>query len=1343
MARNSGVLSLEYIRSEGGLLPADLLEKIRQADSDLEGLGSETYHLGKGERFGEVTTSGWNRLLAAWAGFSEGRAALGEGRADAGLTRDKWLITLFEVLGYGRLPAARGGLQAGDESVPISHAWSASPIHLVGFRTDLDKRTAGVAGAARQSPHSLVQGFLNASDDHLWGFLSNGLKLRILRDSASLTRQAYLEFDLEGMMEGDAYATFVLLWMVAHSSRVEAEAPEDCWLERWSREARLRGTRALDSLRGGVEAAIKTLGAGYLAHSGNTDLKDALRSGTLPREEYYRELLRLVYRLLFLFVAEDRGLLFDPAATAHARGVYNDHYSTQRLRRLAGQRRGTVHVDVYRGLRAVMDQLSGGGYKGLGLPALGSFLWSPDAMPHLSGADIANRDLLEAIRKLAFTEQGRVLRGVDFRNLGAEELGSIYESLLELVPEVNEAAGEFALVTAGGSERKTTGSYYTPTALIESLLDTALKPVLAEAESQPDAEAAILRLKVCDPACGSGHFLIGAAHRLAKRLAMVRTGEGDPAPEPMRAALRDVVGHCLYGVDINPMAVELCKVSLWLEALEPGKPLSFLDHKIQCGNSLLGTTPRLLAEGIPQAAFKPIAGDDKTIARARADQNKAEGRDANRESQVSFLSQMAAESPADYGGMGARLRSLDALPDGDVAGVREKETLYAKLRGSEAYQQARRVADGWCAAFLGKKVADGPEVVTQDTLRRLQQEPGTVPAEIVEEIDRLSAQYQLFHWHMAFPDVFEVPNEGEAPLDEAMGWSGGFDVMLGNPPWERIKIQEKEWFATRDPEIAKAPTAAKRRKRIAALEETDPPLFAAFREAGRQAEGESQLVRTSGRYPLCGRGDVNTYTIFAETMRDVLSPRGRLGCIVPSGIATDDTTKYFFQDLVEKGSLVSLYDFENAKAIFPGVHRSYKFCLLTLAGREAPASQGAQFSFFAHDVADLKDPERCFELTAEDIRLLNPNTRTCPVFRTRRDAEITKAIYRRVPVLIEEGQPEKNPWEVTFKQGLFNMASDSGLFRTCEELENEGWMLHGNVFHKGRERYLPLYEGKMLQMMNHRGADIVVNNEVSQRKAQPRRITSDLLHDPERLAMPNSWVHEPDCIGALTTNWASEWFFGFASVTSPTNTRSFKCAFFPRSAVGNSLPLILPSRGLGHFPLCGANFSSFVADYALRQKLGGVNLNFFYVEQSPILAPAEYERQCPWDAGGTVGDWMRSRVLELVYTAWDLEGFARDSSYVGPPFRWDEARRFLLRCELDAAFFHLYGIARDDVDYIMETFPIVKRKDLKVHGEYRTKRQILEIFDALQVAIDAGTAYETLLSPPPADPSLAHPPREA
>jgi hypothetical protein len=471
---------------------------------------------------------------------------------------------------------------------------------------------------------------------------------------------------------------------------------------------------------------------------------------------------------------------------------------------------------------------------------------------------------------------------------------------------------------------------------------------------------------------------------------------------------------------------------------------------------------------------------------------------------------MVAEPGSDYAVLSSAFGGLSATADESIATVHAKEEQYQGLLASAAYRKAKLLADAWCAAFVWRKTRDMVEPVTEDIFLTLARNPDSVEPATRAEIARLAGHYRFLHWHLAFPNVFRLPKPGDEPGNRQSGWTGGFDVVLGNPPWERVKLQEKEWFATRRPDIAEAPNAAARRKKIATLKEEDPRLWAAWLEALREAEGESQLVRSSGRYPLCGRGDINTYSIFAETNRLILEATGRVGCIVPSGIATDDTTKFFFQDLIESQSLVSLYSFFEIRRVFLDTDSRGSFCLLTLAGPGRPAKSGAEFVFFAHRVEDLWEDWRRFTLSAEEIALLNPNTRTCPVFRSKRDAELTKAIYRRVPVLIKEGPAEDNPWGIRFL-AMLHMANDSGLFRTRERMEGDGWRLDGNVFRRGDETYLPLYEAKMVHHFTHRFGDYTDYPPGAETTALPD-VPSSRLEDPTYCVQPRYWVSDKEVL---------------------------------------------------------------------------------------------------------------------------------------------------------------------------------------------------------------------------------------
>ncbi|MGA2452737.1 MAG: N-6 DNA methylase [Solirubrobacteraceae bacterium] len=1259
----------------------------------MPGLTADSYHLAAGERLGEVVSQAWNRLLGAWAAFDAERATLPADATGGQLTRERWLHVLFDSLGYGRL-AKQPAVVIDGKTYPIFSEWQHTPIHLVGCNVAIDRRSAGVVGAAGQSPHSLVQELLNRSTERLWGLVSNGLRLRLVRDNIALTRQAFVEFDLEAMMTGEAYSDFVVLWLTCHQSRVEGERPDTCWLERWTKVATDQGARALDALRTGVEQAISTLGGGFLAHPQNHQIHNALRSGELAAQDYYRQLLRLVYRLLFLFVAEDRDALLDPDASPRARERYLTYYSTRRLRRLADRRRGGPQHDLYSGLSFVMAKFASTGCRPLGLPALGSYLWSRDAIGLLADARIANLDLLSALRALAWVEEGSVRRAVDFRNLGAEELGSVYESLLELHPELHRGTATFTLRTVTGNERRTSGTYYTPTDLITALLDSALEPVLGRAARAPDPEAAILRLAVCDPACGSGHFLIAAANRIGKCLAVVRTGDLEPSPEAIRHAVRDVIGHCVYGVDMNPMAVELCKVSLWVETLDPGRPLSFLDDRVVCGNSLLGATPELIAAGIPDEAYKPLLGDDKEFV------TELRKRNARERSGQAELGDTTATVESDAQMLVASSSAITQIHDDSLRGVHERERRFDQLLTSPELARARLLADTWCAAFVAPKRPGAPTITQATMLRVAVQGASGLSSDERKVIDDERRAYGFHHWHVAFPAVIA---------------RGGFDVVLGNPPWEHTELKEREFFAARAPTISAAPNKAAREEGIARLRDDDPAQFAAYEAAKRQADGWSHMLRSSGRYPLCGRGRTNTYAVFAELMRTIIRPEGRVGMIVPTGIATDDTTKHFFSDLVERRALVSVLSFENEALLFPQVHHATKFCLLTLTGDTY--DRDPVFVFFARAVADVSESWRRFTLSSADIRRVNPNTGTCPIFRSRHDAEITKGIYERIPPFVVDGVEGGNPWNANLSQGLFNMSSDAGLFET-----------------QAGEGRMPLYEGKMFWQFDHRYGTYAGQTAAQAKQGTLPAVTEDAHRDPRYTVVPRYWVDRGRVDAEIRARELDKWLIAARGITSAVVNRTMVLSALPATAVGNSaLVIAMPTISRADRLAFLACANSFAADYTCRQKASGANLNLFILKQVAIPSPSMLSEPCPWNGGETFGDFIGQRALELVYTANDLAALAEEERRLGSPFPWDEDRRTVIRAELDAAIFQLYGLRRDEVEYIMSTFSVAESYEMAEYGEFRQRRLILERYDTMATAAGEGERYEAVLNPPPAD----------
>ena len=658
------------------------------------------------------------------------------------------------------------------------------------------------------------------------------------------------------------------------------------------------------------------------------------------------------------------------------------------------------------------------------------------------------------------------------------------------------------------------------------------------------------------------------------------------------------------------------------------------------------------------------------------------------------------------------MRAVEEIPDTDADALAEKEREWEALLASRVYEREKLIADAWCAAFLWPKGEQGPvfdAAPTTDAWLALRDRQVPPSSAFLETIESIVEDYRLFHWELAFPDVFA---------------RGGFDVVLGNPPWERIKLQEQEFFAKREPSIAKARNAAERKQHIAALPVTNPFLYMEWTSATRIAQGQSHFVRQSGRYPLCGKGDINTYALFAEHNWRALAPDGCAGFIVPSGIITDDTTKEYFQALLDGSALASVYHFENASLVFKGLHPAYRFVLLTVRN-----SSQADLAFYARRAVDLDDQWRHFTLTPTDFNTLNPNTRTCPTFRSKRDVDINLAMYRRAGVLWKEGDPDGNPWGVRFLS-MFHMANDSGLFRTRAELASAGWRMKRDRFAKDGREMLPLYEAKMVHQFDHRFGTYEGQSESQARQGKLPEIGHAAHADPRRIPLSRYWVDEDEIAAKLDDTWDKRWMLGWRDVTRSSDVRTVIACIIPRTAVNDKFLLAMPSRHPQLIAALYANLSSIPFDYCARQKVGGVSLKYFTMRQLPTLPPGAYETPAPWSSSTRTRDWLLPRVLELTYTAWNLRAFAEDCDDDGPPFIWDPDRRLQLRGEIDAAFCHLYGLSRNDTAYILDTFPVVARLDEREHGDYRTKRVVLETYDALATAVARGVPYESPLGPP-------------
>ena len=1147
------------------------------------------------------------------------------------------------------------------------------------------------------SATQMMQSFLNASEYYTWAIVTNGANWRLLRDNPALSRPCYLDIDLDLLMqEEDSTAFDGLFWHLLHftrASRKDSENGDTCVWEKWRQDLEEHGARARDGLREGVENAICQLGTGFLhgAGAGNEALRNALQDGSFTTQTFYQELMRTVYRLIFLAVLEGRNILHEHNTRLRDQAdLYRRGYSVSRLiKRALKDDADSRHDDLWQAQQIVFRALAkDSGEPALALPALGG-LFDTHQCTTLDACRLPNRAFLAALRSLCWTNTEGKRTQVDYAHIGAEELGSVYESLLELTPRISterrifyfmggQTDPEQADKKQKGNARKLTGSYYTPTCLVEQVLKTALDPLLDECCKNPVyAQQKLLALRVIDPACGSGHFLLGAARRIAERLAEAynRRYEGIASEEGFRRAMHDVIRHCIYGVDINPMAIELVRMNLWLEGYQPGKALSFLDAHLRCGNSLLGLfSADVLQYPIPAEAYKCLPGDDAEVCKAANDANRKHIKARVQSPYIQHRERV--------------IISTEELPEDSPSQVQATAAVWLSNQEDLAHSADALAADIWLGAFLVSKT----EVEAVPTTRILDD---FLNGLIAEDNAAIAAAHQacrkanVFHWHLAFPEVFD---------------KGGFDCVLGNPPWERAKIQEKEWFANRCRAIATASNAAARKRLIEALGRGELPemeptqqrnLYTEFHQALHLAGACSLFFhitgKNGGRFPLSGVGDVNMYALFAETNSKLKAESGRAGFIVPTNIATDAATSAFFGDLVARKAISSLYDLENRAKLFPEVDSRQRFCCFTLA----PSESISVACYMAHP-KQLEDKRRIARLKVEDFAKINPNTGTCPLFRCEADAELAVKLYRKAPILINETTGE-NPWGIKFGT-MLHMSNDSHLFLT-EKPEGVD--------------VLPLYEGKLIHHYDHRFNVFTGEGE------GVRNLTPEDHNDPNREIMPRYWVRRADVISKFPKEIKEvpQWFMGFRNICRATDERTLIMSFLPLAGVGHSMPLVFSKQEIAKETCLLANLNSLVLDYIVRFKLGGVNMTYSYVYQFPILPPESYSS---YDI-----NYISSRVLELSYTSYSMRPLAEALGYTGEPFPWDEDRRAQLKAELDAYYAKLYGLTREELAYILDpttkyptdcptvTFPTLQNNEMKKYGEYRTQRLVLAAFDEL------------------------------
>ena len=1310
---------------------------------------------------GIKTTPEWQASVdqpEAFAAFRNGVArhhsALSRSRnPNEARTEEELIRPVLELLGwteYVPQPSA-----AGHEDIPDhllfadaeSKARAENPFQYATvveeskrFGLSLDSRDRNDR-AQRGTPHGQILRYLATaeieSEGHIrWGILSNGSVWRLYDYRARPRASGYFEADLAELLKPgkeDELRVFHLLFR--RESFTLRDGATTTFLEEALAEGRRYEEQVAQDLSGVVFERVFPNLVNALVQKSEESLV-ASRDAALI----------FLYRLLFVLYAEDRGLL----------PVNDERYDDYGLRkpvrdeiarRMAADDAYSAIATNYYDHLTTLFKLIDKGDESIGLPPYNGGLFAAEAAPLLETVRLADKEIAPIIYGLSHAKDSQdVRRFVNYRDMSVQQLGSIYERLLEREP-VRDDDGNIS-IRPNPYARKDSGSFYTSQELVDLIVERTLKPLAEErlnafvekaaalksdrrskqerrAElEQLDPAEAVLDLKVLDPAMGSGHFLVTAVDFLSDYIAELielvpsvpewldgeyssplvgrvaairedirkRANESnwvlDEAQLTDQAIIRRMVlKRCIYGVDKNRLTVELAKVSLWLHSFTVGAPLSFLDHHLRCGDSLVGLRVKDATDELHRLggmfASSAIAG---------------------------------AETATDG------MQRIEEMSDADVAEVKESAVLFdgveettADLRGLLDFLCGWR----WLTAGMKKKERDefeGPLVTTlgyhaanaYELLARGPAENISDFSELWHKATSIANHEGFLHWEVAFPGVWHRWQESRP--------QGGFDAVIGNPPWDRIKLQEVEWFATRDMELALAPTAAARRKGIQQLRKQGASLAAEFDAAKAQAESLSQVVRSGGDYPLLSGGDINLYSLFVERSMSLIKPDGFVGLLTPSGIYADKTAARFFKSVSTSGRIGSLFDFENRRLgtdlppFFPDVDSRFKFCALILGGEERQFDQ-TECAFFLHDTKTVHDEDRCFPLTPDDFARVNPNTGTAPVFRSRKDAEITRRIYEQHPVLVKRLQSrKKRAWRVKYAT-MFHMANDSHLFHTSEQLEAEGFYpVEGNRWKRSEELYLPLYQGRMIRQFDHRANSVKYNPDNTINPYLSVAVTDAEHANPAFSPLTQYWVLEQEVSRNIPDRLG--WTIAYRRIARPTDARTMIATAVPKIGLSDSIFLLMPERDFSAADACLliANLNSYCFDYVTRHKMPGTNLSWFIVEQLPVIAPTDYDRSF---GVTTARDLVRDHVLRLTYTAHDMAPFARDLGYDGDPFIWDEEERRHLRARLDALYFHLYGLSRDDAEYVLDTFPIVRREDEAAFGTYRTRDMTLAYMNAL------------------------------
>ena len=1096
-------------------------------------------------------------------------------------------------------------------------------------------------------------------------------------------------------------------------------------IQRLQKRSQEEGIEAGKKLRENVRKALELMGES-LINSSKVFIDDIFK-GNVEIKDFYQELLRITYRIIFILYAEAKELLPGVAT------IYYNELGLTYLRKKAQQPiRDDQNNDLWYRLLLLFEYLNIG-EKSLGINAFSGELFNPEGIPLIVdknyGLSIPNSKLLKILFDLTIVDLGIGLQPINYSEIGEEEIGSIYEALLDFQPRYRkkDTPTYHFLLDEIDTERKGSGTYYTPKGLIDILLKTALKPVVENKldglENKKDKLEALLDLKICDPACGGGSFLLASIDYLGKIYAQIETDQDFPEEKVLRKSRRIILQSCIYGVDLNPMALELAKVSLWLKASVKNKPLTFLNNHLKLGNSLIGFSKKQKINKISKKAFNSVKGKANT---GIPDESQKLLNEALKHLQRFSISDITTGKSLiqktlipykDSDEYSEIATGVFSMKEDNFFELQEKIKCYSKLHNSNSWRNLNLQANLWHSSFFWNFGENyNPNIPTDVLIFNLKHGNLKELDKTIHEVDDLSKFYNFFNWYLEFPEVFQKENPG-------------FDCLLMNPPWEVLKFNEMEFFANKSDIIVDTQNQAKRQKEIKKLKDADPDLQQDYIKSFRKMKKETYYYKNSNLYNLSSVGIINYFALFIERARNLINEKGKIGVIVQSTFLTGSFFSKFFRDILDSNSLEVAFDFINRHQIFP-LHTYTQFSLLTLSSPKKK-SRDILMAFQTWSIEKLKKSLENLEnqvkdelkrktmeggeiihFKNEDFKMFNPNSRTSPSFKTIEDFILSKKAYEKVPILVKREKKKilKDYWNINIDIH-FQVAQDSHLFSTYRQLKQIGIAEEKKGGIQGTldgEIYLPLYGGSSIWFYDSRYNEIKPKKDKSKkRKADYIKVSENLHQDPNYEHIPMYWIKQSDAIEKFPKIWDHDWFLGFRDISSSNLQRSFVISALPKYPALATLRIITFKYFRKEILCFLANLSSIPFDFLARNKISGQHFAQYIVEQIPVFPPRAYNND--------LFEEIKKRILELVFTSWDMISFAQDfiKSKDLKPYKWSTERREILKAELDAIFAMMYGYTYDELNYILNSFDILRKNELRELGEFRTKRLVLNSYEKL------------------------------